>query len=399
MSFRAMASELPFCLQFQLERSLLGTSSNQMSIRSKKRPRDAAERHERVQTIRMTALKRILVYIRLVLPPLLESVEITMLKNPKSQTYWELFANDLYGKLESIKSAIEKGSLHGLLDQWRQDLQSARDRAQSQLLCALHNIIDTTVELDEEAKLNADSLTFDVIQKRSQWPMAEYRAKIQVYTKADDGRKFDGAYLLPTDYQMINLQACENQNGNSGLGDTSRRAIREEGWCVRDRFVLMSSVKFDNLYNHKLEGFLASQPSLCNRRYVYLFDKGTGKPNVWLYSEPTPGRGPSRQELLSTIGSLKDVTPTKLGDRISLAFTQTRPICELQQSQILAIDEIIRNNYPFSDGCGVFGIDIAKRVQEVYQLPDIPGAIQIRMGGVKVRCRFGLEFSNCVALR
>ena len=116
-----------------------------------------------------------------------------------------------------------------------------------------------------------------------------------------------------------------------------------------------------------------------------MFDKGTGKPNIWLYSSPMEGSyvSLSRSTLLESLGCLDNVADTKLGDRISLAFTQTTPIDEIPLDCIVAEPELAGNGYRFSDGCGVMGPAVARKVQEVLGLPEVPGAIQIRMGGVK----------------
>ena len=128
---------------------------------------------------------------------------------------------------------------------------------------------------------------------------------------------------------------------------------------------------------------------LCGRSYSYLFDKGAGKPKVWLYAElgqeESSGVRLSRTDLLQNIGDFSKVPVAKLGDRISLAFTQTIPITELSIDQIVGIPEVVRNGYIFSDGCGIMGRDIAKAIQREFGLndPDLPGIVQIRLGGVK----------------
>lgn len=56
---------------------------------------------------------------------------------------------------------------------------------------------------------------------------------------------------------------------------------------------------------------------------------------------------------------------------------------QLSMDDIVNIDEIFHHGYMFSDGCGVMGCGIAEEVQRIFCLEEVPGAIQVRMGGVK----------------
>lgn len=87
--------------------------------------------------------------------------------------------------------------------------------------------------------------------------------------------------------------------------------------------------------------------------------------------------------MLLHFGDFSKVPATKLGDRLALSFTQTEPIVRLGLDQIVPIPEIVRNGYTFSDGVGVMGRGIAEQIQRVMGLKKLPGAVQIRMGGVK----------------
>jgi hypothetical protein len=59
---------------------------------------------------------------------------------------------------------------------------------------------------------------------------------------------------------------------------------------------------------------------------------------------------------------------------------------------IVDVEEIVRNGYTFSDGCGVMGLAIAEKVQQAFSLHETPGAIQIRIGGVKGMLSLKLDF-------
>jgi hypothetical protein len=67
--------------------------------------------------------------------------------------------------------------------------------------------------------------------------------------------------------------------------------MRETGWPVRDRFILVSALNFHNAFQTDMVKWLAGELRLCGRQYVYLFDKGTGKPNLWLYLRQTTSLG------------------------------------------------------------------------------------------------------------
>ena len=52
----------------------------------------------------------------------------------------------------------------------------------------------------------------------------------------------------------------------------------------------------------------------------------------------------------------------------------------------------MRNGYAFSDGNGVMGIAVAQSIQASMRLKTLPGAVQIRMGGVKGMLSLKLDF-------
>ena len=208
---------------------------------------------------------------------------------------------------------------------------------------------------------------FGLIRKRSQWPYIEYTCKFSV----------TGA-LVPASFKLINrpgppdaaaaAAAAANLAGDAtadaGHSYESRRAFREQGWLARDRFIHIPSLPFD-YRGYMAATWLEQHPQLCGRAYHYLFDKGTGKPDLWLFSplrRAEAGQmGPvaSVSAFLASLGCFKDVVKSKIGDRISLAFTCTAPCASLRLDQIVPIYEVVGNGFPFSDGCGIMGIDIA----------------------------------------
>lgn len=377
ISFRAAAAKLPFCLRFQLERSLhIGTSTHEGSqLRMKKRP---AKRGEEESFI-FRARKTMIVYLQAVLPPLLGIDWDKECGGKHCFALSELFAYEIWDHLVEVNKAIGKRPI----DFFASDVERALEKAREYLRIAEEDCNSSEAQLSIEP--NDCHQYVETIRKRSRFPVAMYSCKFDL-----EGN------LVPTDMQVLNRG---NQKGQF-VEPQSRRALREAGWPVRDRFVHMSSVKFGT-FNGNLVDYVR-KTTLCNREYVYLFDKGTGKPSIWLYSQPTEGPNVhlSRDALLGSLGDFSNVAATKLGDRISLAFTQTTPIVAIPMDCILAEPELVGNGYRFSDGCGVMGRGIAREVQSVLKLKEVPGAIQIRMGGVKGMLSYKYDYpENKIGLR
>ena len=207
-------------------------------------------------------------------------------------------------------------------------------------------------------------------------PVAEYRCHF-----SPEG------VLIPSDYRVFNQHFNRRSYTRS---PASRRSFRQAGWLVRDRFVLISELQFQEPYGTHAVDWLAAKPMLCNREYGYLFDKGTGKPACWLFSPLSDGRlgnqhefAETSRDLLATLGSFKDVNKSKIGDRIGLCFSLTTPVVDLTLDQIIALPEVTGNGFKFSDGCGVMGRAVAQEIQRAFQLDTLPGAVQVRLGGVK----------------
>lgn len=189
-----------------------------------------------------------------------------------------------------------------------------------------------------------------LIRKRSLWPMAEYRVQFSL-----DGRLMPKGFIIPNKSNIT--KALEEKHWNMKLAlrratPQSRRATREIGWSVRDRFLICSDVPFYDVFREHLVTWCRERPMLCGRRYDYLFDKGTHRPSLWLFSS---SKKMSRGDFLAHLGSFGDVPATKLGDRIGLAFSETKPLIQLDMDQIVPIEEVVANGYQFSDGCGVMG--------------------------------------------
>jgi hypothetical protein len=337
MSLRAASIHLPFAVQFQLERSILFDHDN-VPLRVKKKP-DLPSEQEKVKKSRcLRARKFLLVVLKAVVPPLLRMVPMLQ----QSLTLQELFADALGGHFKQVAKDIELGN-H--VNYFERSVQQALEVAQASLQGAerLLSIKELALTTDKQGNTYTEW-----IQKRSLWPVAEYRCKFTL-----DGR------LLPTELELLNKDlykelggCCNFQQALKQAPAVTRRAMREIGWVVRDRFLVFSRVPLHDTFRKHMVTWLRGKPTLCHRPYEFLFDKGTGKPNVWLFS---PCADKSRSDLLDQLGDFRGVDRSKLGDRISLAFTQTKPLIRLAMDQILPLTEVVTNGYRFSDGCGVMG--------------------------------------------
>jgi hypothetical protein len=316
---------------------------------------------------------------QVVLPPLLDIDWTVECGGDDCFTLVELVAVGIWDSLVAVKEAVKRGRVIGFS---ASTVQQALDRAQTSLRHA-ENVCGGS-----EAQLSAplDGRYIETVRRRSLWPVGTYSCKFDL----------DGV-LVPTDMQVLNKDVPKNKF----VQPQTRRVMREVGWPVRDRFIHMSSVKFHETFKDNLADWVQNA-KLCGREYVYLLDKGTGKPSIWLYSSPTEGPyvDLSRDALLESLGCFDGIAATKLGDRISLAFTQTTPIDEIPMDCIVAEPELVTNGYRFSDGCGVMGKAIAKKAQEVLMLREMPGAIQIRIGGVKGMLSYKHDYpENKIGLR
>ena len=63
--------------------------------------------------------------------------------------------------------------------------------------------------------------------------------------------------------------------------------------------------------------------------------------------------------------------------------------------------DIVRNGYAFSDGNGIMGVEVARSIQQALGLKEIPGAAQIRIGGVKGMLSLKRDWyrTDCIGIR
>ena len=245
-SFRSLAAPLPFSIKFILELHIFNNII--INVQQSLPPRDASEEEleARKQEIAKPARRMLLGLIQKVVPTLLEMEWDTDVDNI---TLKELFAREIEASLIRVKKAVSDGRRQIEFD--KVTVNEAMQAAYDKLIRAEELVGKTEEAL---ATANSNNLHIDIIRKRARWPYAEYSCR------------FFFGHLVPTELEII------NESGTT-IGADSRRGLREGGWMVRDRFCRVTNVF------HSGEGlidWIASEPIVCGRRYLLLFDKGVG---------------------------------------------------------------------------------------------------------------------------
>jgi hypothetical protein len=276
ISLRQAAIHLPFSLRFQLERCMFmdpaTNNDSHIYTRQKHAPKNPAYGATKKEALSYQSRKMLVVFLQMVLPPLLRSTE----RLQHSLTLQELFAEAIWESLLDVKKEIKLGkAVSPIFAQ----VEEAMNRALTILQGAEKLVGCTEAELQSWNKGQENNNSNDndsesythFIRKRSLWPMAEYRVQF-----TQDGR------LLPKGYEVVNKLNAEKglEKGwtmRKALKYTkaeTRRALRETGWSVRDRFVAFSDVPYNNFIRDNLKSWCRGRPMVCGRRYEFLFDKG-----------------------------------------------------------------------------------------------------------------------------
>jgi len=288
----------------------------------------------------------------------------------------EVFAFLIWDYLVRVMETIKEGRTV----EFDESVPAAVLREANALLQKAEDLWGATESQLADDECNGRYSRIQVLQKRAMWPMAEYKCRFSV-----------GGELIPVEFDLINIDCLALGACRRSLTANTRRAMRQSGWMVRDRFIRVL-IDLREPFASSMVDWLASNPVLCGRRYEFLFDKGVSKNTKCFLFAPTLGM--TRDDFLRSLGCFSDVQPAKTGDRIGLAFSQTAPIAELKPAQIIAMPEVTRNGYRFSDGCGVMGLGVARKVQQAFNLKRIPGAIQVRLGGVKGMLSLKIDFDH-----
>jgi hypothetical protein len=141
------------------------------------------------------------------------------------------------------------------------------------------------------------------------------------------------------------------------------------------------SVSFVDLKDLKLEF------DLCGRKYTFLCATSSSLRSNRVIYWCESGYDITKNISCGEIRRWTGVTPkscsnsvAKYVSRLGLSLSSTIPTIKLQMEQIEIIDDIKRNGYEFTDGCGFISEDLMKKVQEVMELKFLPSVIQVRLG-------------------
>lgn len=89
-------------------------------------------------------------------------------------------------------------------------------------------------------------------------------------------------------------------------------------------------------------------------------------------------------DLLAQFGDFSNIgTAAKRAKRIGLLFSSFTRSINLEEHEYRVIDDVERNNYIFTDGCGLMSEQFAKEIQDVQKLEATPSVVQIRYQGFK----------------
>ena len=190
--------------------------------------------------------------------------------------------------------------------------------------------------------------------------------------------------------QVPNLRARLSHNLQTDTVELIPTSIEFRGHSRATHFVLAAAdhfvefrIKFDagEIVEHftKRGGELAPI-RCCGEDCYYLFDKGISPTIHFLRTRPEADeldRFYSAENFLQSLGDFTGVKDSKLGARISLAFTTT-PTVTLALHQISVIPDVWRAGYCWSDGCGVMSQGLADLVSRA--MGTRVTACQIRIG-------------------
>ncbi|XP_050414814.1 uncharacterized protein LOC126828846 [Patella vulgata] len=121
------------------------------------------------------------------------------------------------------------------------------------------------------------------------------------------------------------------------------------------------------------------------RNQIYSSEK-----ECYLYNQSQLG---SHDDVIQTFGDLGQIESiSKRSLRIGLLFSNVVCQIEIQENQIKIVDDVERNNFIFTEGCGCVSESLALRLfhslgknQQIYkhQKPECPSVFQIRLKGFK----------------
>lgn len=183
------------------------------------------------------------------------------------------------------------------------------------------------------------------------------------------------------------------------IAELSNRVVRHFA-KFRNNFIRVSFKEEDIRSNVKNLGKKTARDRILNilndgfylefidKKYEFLvFSAGQLRAHkAWFFS-PTKdddGKIIDANYIRSWLGNFNNIyNVARYASRLGQAFSSTYPTFDVPKEWIIPIDDIVRNNYIFSDGCGTCSKEIAIMAAKELKLSYVPSVFQIRIGGIK----------------
>ena len=154
----------------------------------------------------------------------------------------------------------------------------------------------------------------------------------------------------------------------------------------------------NDIFERRIRPLVHDGIIVCGRRFIFLAYSNSQirEHSAWFYDESihsnigdgsTASRAvsfPSAEDIRRGVGDLSSIRiPGKHAARLGQGFSNTVPGITVPTRDFIIVDDVIRNNYVFSDGVGMICESFADKIKENLRLSFSPSAYQIRFGGAK----------------
>ena len=151
------------------------------------------------------------------------------------------------------------------------------------------------------------------------------------------------------------------------------------------------STRFDAVSKFLTHGVILRYKDFTEERFLFFGHSASQlrERTCVLYNE----KQGSVTEILSRFGNFENIQDVaKRAARVGLLFSTAKPACSIPEDQIGVVDDVERDKYNFTDGCGFISTKCALKVTESLNLetlyegiksPAIPSVFQIRLKGCK----------------
>ncbi|CAF4082548.1 unnamed protein product, partial [Rotaria sordida] len=141
--------------------------------------------------------------------------------------------------------------------------------------------------------------------------------------------------------------------------DTNRLVEKYDPSCLNNKFVsILFDEKLDNTF---IEKILVNQILINGEQYHFIGYSNSqlrGR-SCYLYA----GSIEQTEQIINDNGDFNKIKNlSKRAARIGLLFSSCTPTIHIEQDHVIQIDDIERNGYTFTDGCGIIGRCLAKQI-------------------------------------